>query len=118
MPRHSGGAVGLAAEAEGSIAFQILGEEFSRGLKLLADHSEAVQPGAHGEARVLGLDRLAGRALHFLRSGADRKAELDEGPQETGVQAILFAVCRRQKVISAEFYRPLGEGRVEIRKIM
>ena len=106
MLRCSGGAtvglVGFPAEAEGSIAFEVLGEEPASGLKFVPDHSEAVQPSAHGEFRVVHGGLLRAGALDCLGLGAQCEAELDEGPQQAAMDPVLLAIGRGEEVPAAE----------------
>ena len=120
MPRPSGGAAvgSFPSEAEGGIAFDVLGQEPAGGFKFGSDHSEAVQPCAHLELRVVGLDRLRAGALDFLGAGAEREAELDEGLQKAAVDPVLLVFGGGPKLIQSPLDGPLGEGRVVIESIM
>ena len=118
MPRPSGGAAGFPSEAEGGIAFKVLRQELAGGFKFGSDHSEAVQPCAHLELRVVGLDRLRAGALDFLGAGAEREAELDEGLQKAAVDPVLLVFGGSQEVPAAELDGPLCEGRVKVTKVM
>ena len=115
MPRHSGGAVGLAAEAEGSIAFQILGQKLAGGFKLLADHSEAVEPGAHGELRIVHLAGDRARGPDLLGLGGEREAELDEHLELASVDAVLLAIRRPAELKKSQLYGPMGKDRVIVK---
>ena len=95
MLRRSGGAagfVGFAPEAEGGIAFEVLGEEFPGGFKFGSDHSETVQPRPHGEFRVVHGGLLRAGALDRFGFCAEREAELDKGSQKAAVNPVLLAV--------------------------
>ncbi|MBQ9370159.1 MAG: NAD-dependent DNA ligase LigA [Clostridia bacterium] len=62
MLRHSSGAaagfVGLAAEAEGSVAFKVLGQELAGGFEFVTDHSEVEKLLSEAEIRRPTLDYL------------------------------------------------------------
>ena len=111
MLRCSGGTavgfVGFATEAECGITFEVLGEEPASGFKFVPDHSEAVQPGAHGEFRVVHGRLLRAGALDCLGLGAQCEAELDEGPQQAAMDPVLLAIGRGQEVPAAELDGPL-----------
>ena len=118
MPHPSGGAAGFPSEAEGGIAFEVLGQKLACGFKFGSDHSEAVQPCGHLEFLVVGLDRLRAGALYFLGAGAEREAELDEGLQKAAVDPVLLVFGGSQEVPAAELDGFLCEGRVKVEGIM
>ena len=75
----------LSCGSEGCIAAQLLGEHLSCGLELVANESQAEEPGAH---RVLGVFVLLGFCageLDFLCHLAKQEAKLDVSFELPGI---------------------------------
>ena len=105
---------GCSAASKGCVTGKAAGQDVSCGLELLADETQAEEPGAHCVFGVFGLLGLgAGRPYH-LGHLAEGQAKLNVAFQLSGVEAVALAVRRLVKLEKPELNRTLGEGGVEV----
>ena len=100
--------------AEGCVAVEALGEEFSCGFEFVADESEAEEPGSHGVFLIFILLRFCACALDRLGELAECKAKLNVSLELPGVDAALAFFRGVVELEKPELDRALGEGGVEV----
>ena len=100
--------------SESGIAVKPLCKEVSCGCELLADKSEAKEPGSHCVLGVFGLLRLGACGADFLRHLGKGEAKLNVALKLSGVKPVLLAVRRCIKLEEPELDRAFGEGGVEV----
>ena len=108
------GGLWAASFAEGCVPVKAFREEFSCGLELVADKTEAKEPSAHC---VFGVFVLLG----FGTCGSDRLCHLAQGEAKLNValklscvKSVLLAICGSIELEEPELDRSLGEGGVEV----